>query len=162
MALFPARRPQGKTTGVVTSAALALLCSGMLAGASRQDPTQQEFSKLEGAWVGVSAVQNGQQLLAEQAKALVLIFKQGSVTVRNGDRILQRATVTLHIRDRPKGMDIERLESDQRGKKLLALYELDDGALKICIAEAGTPRPKAFTTQPGSATSLFELRRERR
>jgi len=151
-----------KHQGLVTSAMLALLFWGMVCGASGPEVAQQDFGKLEGAWIAVSGAQNGQQMPAEQSKTLLLIFKNGKVTVRNGDRILQRANVKLHAGDHPSGMDIEPFEGDQQGKKLLAIYEVADGALKICIADPGMPRPKAFKTEPGSSTSLFELRREQR
>jgi uncharacterized protein (TIGR03067 family) len=44
----------------------------------------------------------------------------------------------------------------------LGIYELDGDTYKYCLAPAGKPRPKDFTSRAGSGHSLGVSKREKR
>lgn len=59
----------------------------------------------------------------------------------------------------PRHIDIEFVEGPEAGNWCYGLCEVDGDRLTLCLGLAGAPRPKGFTTAPGSGHALERLRR---
>jgi uncharacterized protein (TIGR03067 family) len=124
--------------------------------------TASDLQKLQGTWVGVSSEQDGRKVPEEQARALLLIFRDNGLTVRHGDETLEHSAVALHWERRPKAIDVTPSDGDNRGQTLLGIYEIEGNTLKICIGDVGRQRPTEFAAKEGTGITLYVLRREGR
>ena len=53
-------------------------------------------------------------------------------------------------------------DGETKGKKQLAIYEIDGDKAKICAADHDdTERPTKFETKEGSKSMIFELKRKK-
>ena len=66
---------------------------------------------------------------------------------------------TIDIDARPPRIDIEFVEGPEAGNWSYGLFELDGDHVTFCLGLTGAPRPKAFTTSPGSGHALERLHR---
>jgi uncharacterized protein (TIGR03067 family) len=58
-------------------------------------------------------------------------------------------------------MDIEGTKGPNKGKTILAIYELKDDTLRICYDLSGKKHPKEFKTKEGTQLFLVEYKREK-
>jgi uncharacterized protein (TIGR03067 family) len=58
-------------------------------------------------------------------------------------------------------MDIIGSEGPNKGKSILAIYELESDKLKICYDLTGKTRPKRFKTEAGTRQLLVTYQREK-
>ena len=72
-----------------------------------------------------------------------------------------RGSVKLDPAATPKAMDITGTDGPNKGKTLLAIYELDGDRLKICYDLSGKNRPTAFQTTNGSLLFLVTYQRQK-
>ena len=70
-----------------------------------------------------------------------------------------RGTVKLDPSKSPKAMDIRGAEGPNKGKTILAIYELDGDTLRVCYDHSGKARPSAFKAEAKSPRSLITYRR---
>jgi uncharacterized protein (TIGR03067 family) len=56
----------------------------------------------------------------------------------------------------PKELDMELSEGTRKGKTDPSIYKLEGDVLILCGAEAGKPRPTAFTTKAGQAMYILK------
>lgn len=122
-----------------------------------QDPTK-ELDKLNGAWVVTSAESGGVKLPNDTIKELKLTIKDGTFTAKLGGEE-QRGVLKIDPAKKPMAMDITLESGADKGKTQLAIYELQTGVLKICVADFETKeRPKDFDTKmkPGMTFLLLQ------
>jgi len=112
---------------------------------------------IKGTWVIVEAELGGQKLPDEGVKGTKLILTGGKYRYQNdyGD-------YKLYSSEKIKAMDIIGVEGPNKGKRFLAIYELDGDKLKICYDLAGKTRPTKFKTEAGTMQFLVTYQRERR
>ena len=72
------------------------------------------------------------------------------------DKKTSHGTYTLDPTKNPKWLDIELTDGASKGKKKLGLYALEDGQLKICVAEVGAPRPTEIMASSGVNMETWE------
>ena len=101
---------------------------------------------------------SGKKLPKKVVANLKLTLKEGEyeVVAESPDK----GTVTYNKAADPKEMDIKGVEGPNKGKTILAIYELKDDKLTICYDLSGKSRPTEFKTQ--AKTKLFLVTYERK
>ncbi|MGE3805096.1 MAG: TIGR03067 domain-containing protein [Gemmataceae bacterium] len=141
-----------------TLATFALLLS--LAPAARSDEDKDSKS-LQGTWLAQTAELGGKPFPDEIRKTIKLTLEDGKYTVSVAKN-LDKGTVKLDPVAKPKAMDITGTEGPNRGRKYLAIYELDGDTLKICYDLSGKARPNEFKSTAGSQLFLVTYQREKK
>ena len=118
-------------------------------GASRADDNKA----LQGTWLPSAAELATQKMSEEMLKTMRLTIKGDQYEVQVGKQT-DRGTVKFDPAQKPKTMDIMGTEGPNKGRKLLAIYEINGDTLRVCYALAGDKRPTAFTSR-GGTTPLF-------
>jgi uncharacterized protein (TIGR03067 family) len=125
----------------------------------RSDDTKADA--LNGTWVPSSAELGGQPLPDDVRKSVKLELKDGKYTLTLGQRVDQ-GTVKADASAKPKTMDITGVEGPNKGKKFLAIYELEGDTLRICYDLAGKNRPTDFKAPPNTQRFLVTYKREKK
>jgi uncharacterized protein (TIGR03067 family) len=115
---------------------------------------KDELAKLEGSWNRASAVVNGK----ESDEPAVLTLKGDEYTLKSGDQV-RKGVFKLDPSKSPKQLDIVAGEGPNKGKSLLAIYELDGDTLRYCVAQPGKPRPTEFSSKADSGLSVYVYKR---
>lgn len=137
-----------------TAAILLGIITTMPARADEKD----EFKKLNGTWKPTAAELAGKKFPDEQVKAMKLVMVDDRYTVTVGEQ-LDKGTVKLDLKAKPKAMDITGTDGPNKGKTYPAIYELSGDTLKVCYALEGKERPTEFKTQTGTALFLVTYQR---
>jgi uncharacterized protein (TIGR03067 family) len=116
---------------------------------------------IQGSWLAATAELDGKLFPDEARKSFKLTLKDDKYKVTVG-KIADQGTVKLDPSAKPKAMDITGTVGPNKGKKILAIYELDGDTLKICYDLSGKSRPKEFKTTKGSQLFLVAYKREKR
>ncbi len=126
------------------------------------DKVADEDKKFEGTWV-VTMMEVGGQKVPEQAFAeMTFTFKGKKYEQKVGDMLVEGGTQDLDPSKTPKNMDINVTDGETKGKKQLAIYEIDGDKAKICAADHDDKeRPSKFETKEGSKNMIFELKRKK-
>jgi uncharacterized protein (TIGR03067 family) len=134
---------------------LFLLSVGFLVLTPLQNHKSDEDSKMiEGAWIPVVAELGGTPLPEEYLKDTKLVLTDGRYTYRN-----DQGTYKLIPAEKLKAMDITGAEGPNKGKTLLAIYELTGDTLRICYDLEGKTRPSEFATKAGTQQLLVSYKR---
>jgi uncharacterized protein (TIGR03067 family) len=141
----------------VAVAAVVVLCA---AGSLRAD-TKEDMKMLDGTWVPVSGELAGEKFPDETLKTIKLEVKDGKYTVTVGKEGTDKGIVTLDATKKPKEMDLVGTDGPNKGKKILAIYELTDDTLKVCYALDGKDRPKEFVTKQGTMGFMLTYKRQK-
>jgi uncharacterized protein (TIGR03067 family) len=138
-------------------AALGLL----LRAANPQNPaSNKDLQGLQGSRKLVSAMQDGKALPEDEVKKTTIVFKDDAflfpemaeyATSRSG-------TIKLNATKTPKHMDAISTEKEV----MLGIYQLSGDNYKVCFAPAGKPRPREFTSNPGSGYILQVWKRKKK
>jgi uncharacterized protein (TIGR03067 family) len=130
--------------------AIPLLCVASARGDDAKD--------LGGNWVPTAGEIDGQKLPDELLKSIKLHLDGGKYTTEVGKE-KQQGTYKFDEKKTPKEMDITATDGPDKGKTLLAIYELSGDTLKVCYALEGKERPKEFKTSVGSKRFLVTYQR---
>ena len=111
------------------------------------EDNQEALKKLNGEWAVASMEMMGKQMPAEAVKKIRLINTDGEYLVRAESD--DKGSVSVDAAKSPKQMTIKGSDGPNKGKTLLAIYELKEDELKICYDLSGKEFPKEFKTEPG-------------
>jgi uncharacterized protein (TIGR03067 family) len=100
---------------------------------------------LEGKWTPTSAEIAGAKFPEAELKKISLQIADGKYTVEFGAAV-DKGTVKIDAAAKPKAMDIVGTEGPNKGKTMLAIYEVKDDTLRICYDLTGKNRPTEFAT----------------
>jgi uncharacterized protein (TIGR03067 family) len=142
---------------VVVIAAVSLL-----AGADTPEAVKKEMAQLEGNWSMVSGERDGQAIPDDIVKQAKRASKDGETTVSIGEQVFLKAKYTIDPTKKPKTIDYTVTEGDNKGQKMLGIYELDGDTAKFCFAAPGKDRPTDFTTKEGSERTLSVWKRDKK
>ena len=125
---------------------------------ARSDAIEQDEAKTDGTWVASEAEMAGKKWSKKAFENLKLTLKdeEYEVVAESPDK----GTIKYNKTADPKEMDIKGVEGPNKGKTILAIYELKDDKLTICYDLSGKSRPTEFKTQP--KTKLFLVTYERK
>ena len=112
---------------------------------------------IEGAWVPVTAELGKQKLPDEYLKDTQIIFTADRYTYRD-DQGTYKLVPTREPKAQ-KAMDFTGIEGPNKGKTLLAIYEVVGDTLKICFDLEGKSRPEGFKTRAGTQELLVVYKR---
>jgi uncharacterized protein (TIGR03067 family) len=135
-------------------------------GPSEDDPSKGDLDRLRGTWLTVSLVNNGKTLADEktpprEGPATKLAYEGNRWMIKVGDRTVASGILTIDATKRPKEIDILDESGTRNEKTKLGIYEVDGDTYRYCLAPAGKPRPKEFTSKDGSGDSLGVMKREK-
>ena len=138
--------------------AFALVVS--FSSGARSDDTK-DAAAMEGTWLPTSTELGGKPLPENILKSIKLVLKDGKYTVTLGQQT-DRGAVKVDSSAKPKAMDITGGEGPNKGKAILAIYELDGDTLRICYDLAGKGRPTEFKSPSGTQRFLVTYKREKK
>ncbi|MFL5339103.1 MAG: TIGR03067 domain-containing protein [Gemmataceae bacterium] len=137
--------------------ALVLLVS--LAAVSLGDDAKDRKG-MDGTWLATTAEMAGQPLADQVVKSIKLVMEGDKYTVTVGTNP-DHGAVKLDSAAKPKAMDIQGTEGPNKGKTILAIYELNGDTLRICYDLGGKNRPTEFKTKPDSQLFLVTYKRDK-
>jgi uncharacterized protein (TIGR03067 family) len=121
-----------------------------------QDPTAEEFKKLEGGWIVVAAEQRGKPFDAIRGGALVIEGR--SFLLRTAAKNEFKGELTIDPTKSPRQLDFIHA---QGGVVWNAIYTVDEETFRLNYVEAGgrDPRPTLFATSSESAGTVIVMSR---
>lgn len=140
---------------------LLVLASVALAGGAddkKDNAAQEELKKFDGTWALVSLEIDGKPVPAHVVKDGKLVVKSDKATFFKGDQVTAGTTFSVDPTKNPKTMDATWTCGPNKGKKVLAIYELEGDNLKVCSTE-GEQRPKEFSAKESSGCRLVMWKR---
>lgn len=132
------------------------LAAPLFAGAA--DP--KDADSLEGTWVPSAAELGGKMFPDDLRKSMKLVVKDSNYTV-TVEKGVDKGTVKLNTKAKPKEMDIAGTDGPNKGKTFLAIYERDGDTLRICYDLGGKARPTEFKSAEGTQTFLVTYKLEK-
>lgn len=112
---------------------------------------------IQGTWLSDSAVMAGKEFPEAVVKSLRLVLADGKYTVNKVDE----GTVKLDPTKKPKAMDIVCSKGPNKGKTILAIYEMKGDTLRVCYDLSGKGRPEEFKSKPDTQLFLVNYRRQK-
>ena len=147
------------------SVTLFCFAATLFFGASATACLADDNANIVGHWLLTSGVSKGVAMPADKVKTVyVLLLANGKYTVSVGGEI-EHWTYTVDSNKTPKQMTLEGQSGRIDGKKMLAIYELDNKTLKVCYDLSGKAFPQKFESKSGTdfflATYKLILKRGR-
>jgi uncharacterized protein (TIGR03067 family) len=115
---------------------------------------------VDGTWLGSKAELDGKPFPEELTKTIRITVEKGKYKVAVSGTY-DEGTFKLDPSTKPKSLDLVATDGPNKGKQLLAVYELDGDTLKVCYDLTGKNRPKEFRTTEGSQLYLVIYKREK-
>jgi uncharacterized protein (TIGR03067 family) len=125
------------------------------------DVVAQDDKALEGTWIIVSAQMQGKEVPAKEIEDREATFADGKMTARKGTKTLNVFRYKANATTKPRSIDLDGIEGDEKGKKWLAIYEINGDEMKLCISVDGKDRPTEFRTQEGKNLVLLAFKRKK-
>jgi uncharacterized protein (TIGR03067 family) len=116
---------------------------------------------MQGTWLPSAAELAGQKFPDKVRKTIKLVVKGDKYTVTVGTEVDQ-GTVKLKPLAKPKALDITGTDGLNKGKTILAIYELNGDTLRVCYDLSGKSRPTEFKTKADTQLFLVTYKRENR
>ena len=151
-------------TSIQFAVAAIVLWAGTL---TARDDAKAEMKKLEGTWVGVSAVADGKDVAADKAKSLSLTMKTDGTWTMTDGKETWHGTFTVDATKSPKTARFAILSGKNKDHTTLDIYEVDGDTFKCCYAIVPTDkasdkdRPTKFAAEAGSGHILSIMKREK-
>jgi uncharacterized protein (TIGR03067 family) len=131
---------------VTLLAVMALASTGLCAD---QKPAKDSLS---GSWTLTSGVMSGEKMTEEVRLSVHLMLRNGKYIAKVGEDTDQ-GTFTVDNSKTPAQITMVGTKGPNQGKTILAIFELDNGTLKICYDLSGKAFPEKFESKPD--TKLF-------
>ncbi len=140
-------------------AGLGLLLSA--ADDTTDEAIRKDLKSLTGTWKVESREAYGEKAPADALKGVfVKIADDGTATVTKEGKVIRKLKwVNMDPTQKTKTVDVEVIEGDEKGKTLLAVYQIEGDKYTICVANPGKDRPKAFSTEVESGHALMTYSR---
>ena len=122
------------------------------------DTKAPEKGTINGLWALSSGVMNGEKMDAEAAKAIHLSLASGKYSVKIGDD-KDVGTYKTDETKTPHELTIVGTDGPNKGKTILAIYELKGGTLTVCYDMSGKAFPKKFESEPNTQSFLATYER---
>jgi uncharacterized protein (TIGR03067 family) len=139
------------TTIVAAVAALLSICTFAAAAEPK--------SGTDGTWRPTSTELGGQKLPDEVQAAITLVIEGETYTLLLGPQP-DKGTLKFDTAAMPMAMDIVGTDGPNKGRTILAIYELDGDTLRICYDLTGKARPTKFESPAGTQLFLVTYKRQ--
>lgn len=141
--------------------AVALLSVVIKAQADDKDKAADEDKKFEGTWQVVAMEIGGNKASDDAVESMTFTFKGKKYEQKRGDQLMEAGTQHLDPSKTPKLMDVTVTDGETKGKKQLAIYQIDGDKCKMCFAQHDSKdRPSMFETKD-TENMFFELKRKK-
>jgi len=141
-------------------ACCAVLAAPFLAGAdAADDAVKKDLERFAGTWRAVSAVLDGKELSKDEAGKITLTVHGEKYTYRGASGEAVEGTHKLDPAKKPRELDAVRSKGKGKGETIRAIYELTEDTYKVCLAAPDKPRPREFSSKPGSGHRLLVFKR---
>lgn len=143
---------------------LALASALWSAGGSFAGDAKAELKKLEGTWVGVSAVSAGKDVPSDKAQSLSLTMKADGTWTMTDGKETWNGTFTVDATKTPKTANFVILSGTHKDHTTLDIYEVDGDTFKCCYVivpagkESETARPTKFKSEEDSPQILSVMK----
>ena len=114
-----------------------------------------------GTWTATSAEMAGMTLPGSFYGTIKLVINEDKYKLTIGDKV-DEGTSKADASATPKTLDVTGTKGPNKGKTMLAIYELDGDTMKVCYDLSGNARPKEFKTTAGSQLFLITYKREKK
>jgi uncharacterized protein (TIGR03067 family) len=122
---------------------------------------KEDSKAIQGTWLPSSAELGGTEFPEAVVKSIRLVLKDGKYTVTVGNQV-DEGTSTQDASKKPKALDIVGTKGPNKGKTILAIYELKGDTLRVCYDLSGKGRPGEFKTKPETQLFLVTYHREKK
>jgi uncharacterized protein (TIGR03067 family) len=122
---------------------LAAVAIGLLFVADAQDDAgKKDLERFQGNWSMISAERDGKKMPSEEAKKIRLTIQGSEFILRKDAVVISEGSFALDSVGKPKKVDETITAGPNKGKRLLAIYEIDVPLFsRICPGcHHGTPR----------------------
>jgi uncharacterized protein (TIGR03067 family) len=124
-----------------------------------------DADRQNGKWQPAGAMLGGTRLTREEMRKITLTIKDGAYeVVVEGEPQADKGTVRLDTSVAPKRMTLQGVAGPNKGKTLLAIYEMGENAsgdtFRICYDLSGQAYPTEFSSPKGSTHYLVGYRRQ--
>ena len=123
------------------------------------DTPQEEVARHQGVWNAESFTRDGEKTPEEIVKTITRTAEAGHIVWKRNGKAFAGTTMILDTSADPKTIDILPDGGPAQDKKVLGIYKIEGDVLTICMADADVPRPKAFSAEKGSRTTLMTFRK---
>jgi uncharacterized protein (TIGR03067 family) len=141
----------------IVSASLMIACALVAISHAGQAPGGQN---LQGNWLLTKAELAGEPL-PDKNVTIKLMIKGNDYTVMVDEKV-DKGTVKIDESAKPKTLDITGSDGPNKGKTILAIYELDGDMLKVCYNLDGKNRPTEFKTAAKTQLFLATYKRDKK
>ncbi len=115
---------------------------------------------LNGTWVPSKGELNGEKAPDDFIKSIKLTITDGKYAVEVGEQ-KETGSFTIDAVKKPATMDIHANDGPNKGKKILAIYELAGDTLKVCYKLGEGKRPEEFTSTKDNNQFLVTYKRKK-
>ena len=139
---------------------VGLALSGWVRADDSRQGAQEEQKKLEGTWQLTEGEVGGTKLPPEVARAIALVLTGDHYRATTAEGF-DEGTVRLMPDRKPKAMDMDGTKGPNKGKTMLAIYDLQDDTLRVCYDPSGRERPTEFKSKQDTKTFLAIYRKQK-
>jgi len=126
----------------------------------------EDAKRQNGTWKPVGALLGGEKLNREELNKITLTIKDGAYEVIvDGEPHADKGTVSLDTSVTPGRMSIQGVEGPNKGKTILAIYQMGQteggDTFRVCYDLSGKAFPTDFNSRKGSTHYLVGYRRQK-
>ena len=122
---------------------------------SGSDPGAADLQRIQGDWVAVELVSNGDKAPESDLAGLKLQIK-GKEFVVDGPEGQQQGTLKFNASTTPRSMDV----TTQSGDEVPGIYEITGETFRVAYAANGGSRPAQFKSADASGITLITFKRK--
>jgi RNA polymerase sigma-70 factor (ECF subfamily) len=149
---------------------LLLVVSATFSTAAPAEDAKGDLAKIQGRWLVTTLEAGGESVPAERLNKLSVTFAKDRMTLRGSlaapsgkEPVKPDFTIKLDPTKSPKAIDLTVLNGPEKGKTMLAIYELEGDTLKLCLPNQATKdRPNEFKSPKGSSVGVLTLKRAKK
>jgi uncharacterized protein (TIGR03067 family) len=139
---------------------LMIVAAGALALFAGDDAKEKDKKQMEGVWIPAEGEIFGQKVPAGDLEKIRLTLKGDKYIAAVGDMV-DEGVCKIDPSTKPKQLDITSENGPNKGKTILAIYEITDDTLRVCYDVGGQARPTDFKTEQ-AARLLLVYKREKK
>ena len=145
-----------RATVLCIVAVTVFIAAGMSPGDVGKDPGAEVLKKIQGKWQFITHEMNGKEATPEELKKMTITFKGDKWAVREGDKVIQAGTHKFDPTKKPGHLDAVVTEGEDKGNKMLGIYEFKGDKIRVCFDLKGKERPKSFKAGEGQLSATVE------